>query len=151
MERERKEELDETLKGSLDSSVVEIKRAGVLIPFNCYYESDVLGTDICFGYESKGSLKLFQIALLTDNKNLSGAALSAIDFEDESLLKDLVFVGQQIIAEEPTEIRTLKDLSTEIEIDGYTFTMTHQSSKVKITGTSLFENYANRVIKRNSI
>jgi len=151
MERERKEELDEMLKESLDSSVVEIKRAGVSIPFDCYYESDVMGTDRCFGYESRGTLKLFQIAPLTDNKNLSGAALSAIDFDDESLLKDLILVGQQIIAEEPTEIRNLKDLSTEIEIEGYYFTMTYQSPRVKIIDKTLFENYANRVIKRNSI
>lgn len=151
MEKERKEELDQTLKECLDSSTIEIKRAGVNVPVNCYFESDVVGTDRCFGYESKGSLRLFQIALLTDNKNLSGAALSVIDFEDESLLKDLVFVGQQIIAEEPTEIRTLKDLCTEIEIDGYTFLMTHQSPRAKIVGTTLFENYAKRVIKRNSI
>lgn len=151
MEKERKEELDEMLKENLDSTMVEIRKAGTYIPINCYYEENGIGTDRCFGYESRSGLRLFQITLLTDNKNLSGVALSSIDFEDEELLKDLVCVGQQIIAEEPTEVRNLKDLSTEIEIEGFPFVMTHQSPRVKITGTTLFENYAKRVIKRNSI
>jgi len=151
MEKERKEILDDMLKESLESSTVEMNRAGGSISVNCFFEPDTVGTDRCFAYESRNGLRVFQIALLGGNKNLSETALSCIDFEDPYLLKDLVCIGAQIISEEPAEVRNLKDLSAEIEIEGYTFVMTHQSARTKITGTTLFENYAKRVIKRNSL
>jgi len=151
MEKEKKEMLDEMLKENLESSTIEMRRAGSSIPINCFFEPDTIGTDRCFAYESKNGLRIFQIALLSDNKNVSTVALSSIDFQDPYLLKDLLCVGAQIISEEPSEVRSLKDLSSEIEIEGYTFMMTHQSPSVKITGTTLFENYAKRVIKRNSL
>ena len=151
MEKERKVELEDKLKNILEEKTIQMKRGGVYVATNCYYEGDVKGTDLCFGYESRQGLRLFQIVFLSDNKNLSYGALSSINFEDEGLLKDLVCVGQQVIAEEPSDVRNLRDLSTEIEIEGYTFVMTHQSEDVKITGTTLFENYANRVIKRDTV
>ena len=151
MEKEGKGMLEDMLKESLESSTVEMGKRGISTPVECYFEPDTVSTDRCFAYESRNGLRLFRIALLSDNKSLSEKALSCIDFDDPYLLEDLVYIGAQIISEEPTEIKNLKDLSTEIEIEGYTFVMTHQCPRTKITNTILFEDYANKVINRNSL
>jgi len=111
MEKERKEQLDNMLIDCLESSSIDIEKSDASIPVTCYYERDVMGTDRCFAYKSNSNgLRLFQIALLSDNKNVSAVALSSIDLENPYLLHDLVCTGYQIIKEEPSEIRNLKDL-----------------------------------------
>lgn len=150
MEKEKNRELENILRACLESeSIVMNSSSGEPISVNCYFEPKVIDTDRCFAYECKNTLRLFQITLHTSNKNLGGIAMSLIDFEDPQVLEDLVYTGRQIVKDEPTKIGNLRDISADIELDGNKFVMTHQSDEVKITGTSLFENYANRVIRRN--
>ncbi len=151
MEKEKDRELGNILRACLEIEPIEMKSSsGAPVSVNCYFEPKVIDTDRCFAYECKNILRLFQISLHKSNKNLGEMALSLIDFEDPEVLADLVYAGRQIISEEPIEIKNARDLSTEIEFDGNTFVMIHQSSEVRKSGTSLFENYANRVIERNT-
>lgn len=150
MEKEKTENLENMLRACLEIESIEMKSSsGATISVICYYEPKVMGTDRCFAYECNNNMRLFQITLHVNNKNLGGIALSLIDFGDPQVLQDLVYAGGQIISEEPTKIGNLRDISTEIELDGNKFVMTHQSPEVKIMSTPLFENYANRVIERN--
>lgn len=153
MEKEQKIDLDRKVIGVLECKSIEVDTSEGKLPVDCYYENKINEdqADICFGYKSnRNSLRLFQITCPKPNKTYAQEALLSINFEDEELLKDLVYTGVQIIKEEPLEVKNQKDMSAEISINEYFLLMIHQSPRIKLVGTTLFENYAKRVIQRNT-
>ncbi len=130
----------------LNSNIFEMNGNQVI----CWYETNVKGTDKCFGYSLNGTsdIKLFQIVADTQNKNNSRELLKSVDFDNEGLLFTLIEEAMGIVVEEPMDIT---DLQKQIMIFGEDFTITYQSEGVLIGDKSLHDQYSERVIRRNTL
>lgn len=137
-----------TITDVLQSEEIEINK----VPYICYYEGEVKGTDRCFGYARKGSpeLFIFQIESTFFDKNVSRDLLNGLDMENPGFLTALVEEAKELVEVTPMNISSPKDLSTEIEIEWDTFSITYQSRDAVILKKSLYKQYCERVIKRNS-
>ncbi len=135
------------------TDVLEHQEVELEVPYTCYYEEKVQGSDRCFGYAKRGSsdIYLFQLMAITPNKNESARLLSILDMDSPEFLESLIEEARVIVRDTPMDVENLNDLKGDgFFIGGQEYVLTYQSKDVFLDKKSLYGRYCERVIRRNS-